>query len=630
MADPTIEQILAQAMEHHNAGHLREAEQGYRLILQRDPNNVDALNLLGVIAGTAGNAQAAAELIGRAVSLKPDDPDLLGNYATALRQAGRMNEAMEVFNRSVAIKEDPTVLMGMGDSYRQKQKFEQAAGCYRRAADLRPNDVAPIYALGSLLLSVHAIEQALPALQQAAALAPERAEIRRDLGIALLQFQRFEESADECGKALEKNPNDVLALSHRALALRRLGRSEEADQCFQRIIDLPVKGHAELFNRALALEHLDRFEEAVDVYQQSIKSNPSAVLVYINLGSLLQRMGQPTKAMEWFERAMKMAPQISLTHLDRAVVLLLQGNLAEGWKEYDWRWRCPERHPPMRPFPQPLWRDQDVAGKTVFLHSEQGLGDAVQFIRYAPMVQARGAKVIVEVQQELVALARTMQGIDQVIGRDDPLPPFDLHAPLMDLPMIFGTVLRNVPAEIPYFHSDPQKVQAWAQRLEQDEPNGRCKLRVGLVWAGRPSHPYDKSRSIKLAQYAPLAALAARVSFFSLQKGSGVDQLKDPPAGLALRDYTSDLHDFTDTAALLENLDLLITVDTSVAHVAGALGRPVWVLVGIAPDWRWLERRDDSPWYPTLRLFRQQKRLDWTKPIEKIASELRKMVEKTL
>jgi tetratricopeptide (TPR) repeat protein len=628
MADPKIDQILDQAMAHHQAGRLREAEQGYRLILQRDPRHVSALNLLGVIAGTAGNAQAAAELIGRAVAIKPDDPDLLNNYATALRQAGRTEQALEVFNRAGSIKEDPAFLMSMGDAYRQKQMFEQAAGCYRRAADLRPEDVAPIYALGSLLLSVHAIEQALPALQQAAALAPDRPEIHRDLGIALLQVQQFQEAADECAKALESKPNDVLALSHRALALRRLGRGDEADDCFRKIVDLPASGHSELFNRALALENLDRFEEAAEVYHQSIKSNPSAALVYINLGSLLQRMGQSSKAMEWFDKALKISPQISLAHLDRAVILLLQGNLAEGWKEYDWRWRCPERHPPMRPFPQPLWRDQDVSGKTVFLHAEQGLGDAVQFIRYAPMVKARGAKVIVEVQPELVNLARTVEGIDQVIGRDEPLPQFDLHAPLMDLPMIFGTVLRNVPAQIPYFHSDPQKVQAWAQRLAADEPNGRPKLRVGLVWAGRPTHPYDKTRTIKLAQYAPLAALSGSVSFISLQKGAGVEQLKSPPPGLVLRDYADELNDFTDTAALLENLDLLITVDTSVAHVAGALGRPVWVLVGISPDWRWLERRENSPWYPTLRLFRQQKRLDWSKPIEKMASELRKMAER--
>jgi hypothetical protein len=282
----------------------------------------------------------------------------------------------------------------------------------------------------------------------------------------------------------------------------------------------------------------------------------------------------------------------------------------------------------MRQMPKPLWRDQDIAGKTLLLHAEQGFGDAIQFVRYAPMATARGATVIVQVPRELVPIVSTLKGINGVVASDEAMPEFDLHAPLMDLPLIFGTVLRNVPADVPYLHADATKMQAWAQRLAADESNGRPALRVGLVWAGKPSHPYDRSRSIRLEQFAPFVKLSDRVSFISLQKGPAAEQLNQPPTGLALRDYAKELLDFTDTAALLENLDLLISVDTSVVHLAGALARPVWVLVAVAPDWRWLEHRDNSPWYPTARIFRQQRRKEWEKVIDPVASELQKLAAK--
>jgi len=246
-----------------------------------------------------------------------------------------------------------------------------------------------------------------------------------------------------------------------------------------------------------------------------------------------------------------------------------------------------------------------------------------------PMVKARGARVILEVHRELLTLARTIEGADQVIAQDDPIPQFDLHAPLMDLPLIFGTTLRKLPAKVPYMSVAAEKISAWKERLAADEGQSKPRLRVGLVWAGRPTHPLDRTRSIRIEQFAPLAALSeAGVSFLTLQKGAGATQLQNAPVGLNLRDYTAELHDLSETAALLENLDLVICVDTSVAHLAGALNRPAWVLIAHAPDWRWLDRREDSPWYPSLRLFRQQTRGDWGGVIARVAKELKKLAEK--
>jgi hypothetical protein len=278
-----------------------------------------------------------------------------------------------------------------------------------------------------------------------------------------------------------------------------------------------------------------------------------------------------------------------------------------------------------------LWEKQGVAGKTVLLHGEQGYGDQIQFARYAALVARRGAKVILEVRPPLVTLMRSLKGVKQVVARGDALPAFDLHTPLLDLPAIFGTILRTVPADVPYLQADPAKVAVWAERLANDEPAGRPGLRIGISWAGSPTHRQDRSRSVPLARFAPLAAATAdpgaqgpsRVSFISLQKGDAGKQAANPPEGMALRDYTADLNDFSDTAALLMNIDLVISVDTSVVHLAGALARPVWTLVTIGPDWRWLEDRDTSPWYPTMKLFRQTAFDQWDDVFVRVAEALK-------
>ena len=613
MADPPINQLLQQAMEHHRAGRMADAERGYRQILAADPNNADALHLLGVLAASAGQVQAGVDLIGRALAVRPEDPDLLDNLAAVLANAGRSDEAAAATGRARAIRDDPTPLIFAGDAFRQQKKFDQARDCYQRAAMIRPDMGAAHAALGSLLLEQHQIPQAIGALTRAAQLSPDNSTVFRELGIAHLQLQRFNDSIDACRRALEIDPEDALALCHLGLALRRVGKGEEGDTCLERVVTLPASGPAQIFNRAVALECLERYEEAAEAYKRTIAFDPSAISSHLNVGGAMQRLGRLDEAMRWLDTVLALAPNYPLVHLDRGVVLLTQGNFIEGWKEYDWRWKCPERHPPPREFPQPLWRDQDVSGKTVLLHAEQGIGDAIQFSRYAPMVKARGARVILEVHRELVTLARTIAGVDQVIAQDDPIPEFDLHSPLMDLPLIFGTTLRKVPANVPYMSVAADKIAAVERAARpRMKPQGRPSLRVGLVWAGRPTHPLDRTRSIRLEIFAPLASLSeAGISFLTLQKGPAAAQLQDAPAGLMLRDYTADLHDLSDTAALLENLDLVVCVDTSIAHLAGALNRPAWVLIAHAPDWRWLDRREDSPWYPSLRLFRQQTRGDW-------------------
>jgi hypothetical protein len=332
-------------------------------------------------------------------------------------------------------------------------------------------------------------------------------------------------------------------------------------------------------------------------------------------------MGRYEEAMPCLERAIGLRPDLAIIHWNRAIALLLEGRLTEGWAEAEWRFAYTPAL--RRDFPQPAWDGRsDLAGRTILLHAEQGLGDAIQFCRYAPMVAARGGgdRVVLECQPELAALLTTAPGVAQVVRRGDPLPPFELHCPLLSLPHRFGTTLATIPAAVPYLTPDPDKVRAWQSRLAADGP-GR---KVGLAWAGSPGHANDRQRSCRLSDFAPLANVPG-VTFYSLQLGPTGEQATNPPPGLRLLDPTADLRNFADTAALVANLDLVISVDTAVVHLAGALAKPTWVLLPFNPDWRWLRDREDSPWYPTMRLFRQSERGNWKSTIERVASELREL-----
>jgi glycosyltransferase involved in cell wall biosynthesis len=296
----------------------------------------------------------------------------------------------------------------------------------------------------------------------------------------------------------------------------------------------------------------------------------------------------------------------------------VRGDLAKGFEEYEWRWRTSDMAKSKLDVPQPEWDGSPLDGRIIFLYAEQGLGDTLQFARYAPMVAERGGRVILECQSEIASLLRGLAGVEQVVVRGEQRPPFDVHASLLSLPHLLGTTLETVPAEIPYLTVDPARVAAWGEYLDAEAEAG---LRVGLVWGGNPDHKADRRRSISLDALAPLAQVPG-VHFFALQKGPAAVQADTPPEGLKLTNLGPLLGDFVDTAAVLEHLDLVITVDTSVAHLAGALGRPFWGLLAVAPDWRWLLEREDSPWYPTARLFRQESFGDWSAVVERVAKSL--------
>jgi hypothetical protein len=359
------------------------------------------------------------------------------------------------------------------------------------------------------------------------------------------------------------------------------------------------------------------FDAAAMYYQKALQMNPGFTEAYNNLGTVYRDNGQLEHAAENYRRAIDLNFDFAEAHWNLAFTLLLSGDFRNGWKEYEWRWKIQDHY--LHGITKPLWDGSDISGYTLLIHAEQGLGDTIQFIRYASMAANRGAKILFACQKEIAGLLRQVKGLDTVIPYGEAIPGFDLHCPILRLPLVFETTIKNIPATVPYITADYSLVTAWGDRI--DKKNGTFK--IGLAWAGRPTHLNDRNRSVPLSLFSPLARLE-RVELYSLQKGEAAEQVKNSPGGIRLFDFTGELHDFSDTAALIENLDLVISVDTAVAHLAGAMGKPVWILLHFAPDWRWMLNRDDSPWYPTMRLFRQPSHGDWISVIDRVCDALMK------
>jgi hypothetical protein len=434
--------------------------------------------------------------------------------------------------------------------------------------------------------------------------------------VALGRLGRGTESLAAFERALTLRPGYAAAHNHRGAALSALGRTEEALAAYDRAAEL-APDYAEAHNhRAIALHELDRAAESLAASERALALAPGFADAWYNRGNALRDLNRHADAVESYERAIALDPVHASAHWNLADCRLILGDFARGWDEYEWRWKLPARREARRDFPQPLWLGEaPLAGRTILLHAELGLGDTLQFCRYATEVARRGATVVLEVQAPLVALLSRLEGVARVVARGEPLPPFDCHCPLMTLPLAFRTDLANVPARVPYLTADPSRVSGWRERL-----GAAARPRVGFAWSGSSGLRNDR-RSMTLAQMLPL--LAAHVDWVSLQKEVAPADAAVLGAQSAVRDAAPGLSDFDETAAVVELLDLVVTVDTSVAHVAGALAKPVWILLPHNPhDWRWLLGREDSLWYPQARLFRQRTPGDWAEVVARVAAAL--------
>jgi tetratricopeptide (TPR) repeat protein len=415
--------------------------------------------------------------------------------------------------------------------------------------------------------------------------------------------------------AVAREPGHARALNNLGCVLHMQGRLQEALVAYRHALELDSTLPQANLNYAAIARDQGALERAIQHYERHTAEHPQDALAFNDLGNSYRELGRNAEALAAFDRALALAPDLAQAHFSRSFVLLLLGRFREGWAEFEWRWRIPAFNEPMRRFSSPMWRGERLDAGVLLLHAEQGLGDTLQFVRFAPLATARCASVVLECQQELVDLLQGTPGVQRVLARGELPPESVAHTPLMSLPDIFGTTLADIPWGGPYVYANPEKALAWRVALAAQ---GLC---VGLVWAGRPQQWDDRKRSILLEALAPLARVQG-VTFYSLQVGAAAVQAAMPPAGMRLVDVADRIVDFADTAAIVANLDLVITVDTSVAHLAGAMGVPVWVLVPYAPDWRYLLERDDNPWYPSMRVFRQPRDGDWPGAIEQIADAL--------
>jgi Flp pilus assembly protein TadD len=541
-------------------------------------------------------------------------------------------------------------LFASGWRHHQADEYPQAEAAFREAVRADPGHGDAWALLAETCLFQGKFAEAEAGYRRALALRPGQAHDHANLGVALAQQGKFADAVPHYREALRQQPDDVSALSNLGAALTDLDQPDEAVTCLRQAMYLDPTFLQALYNLGRALLIQDRPDEAEAPLREALRLQPNYVRAHADLGIVLMRLGRHDDAVDHLRRALalqpddarasnslgvalkeqgklaeataqlqealRLEPDYAEAHKNLALVWLQHGDYERGWPEYEWRWRCKEFVPPN--YPQPRWDGSALQGRTVLLHTEQGLGDTIQFIRYAPLVQRRGGRVMVAAQPALVSLLSRCAGVDQVTARDEALPSFDVYVPLLSLPALFSTTLNTVPAEVPYLAADKGRVAHWRRELA-----ALSGLKVGIAWQGSRGYRGDRERSTRLASFEPLARLPG-VKLVSLQKGAGSEQLAAAP--FPVTDVGERLDDFADTAAAVQALDLVITVDTAVAHLAGALGVPVWVVLPLAPDWRWLLGCEDSRWYPTMRLFRQTEWGRWEPVFARVAEALRARV----
>lgn len=676
--------LLKQGLALHQQGRLESAQAVYEQVVAQNAQHFDALNLLGLICAQQRNpsmavhwlAQALAVDSGRvmahvAMGLALFDlrqfEEALASYERALALDGahaqawtcrgdallelrRHQEACESFARALALEPCSLhALSGCGLALHAIGCFEEALARYDQALTHQPGHALTHYHRGNVLQALSRLEDALASYDKAVALAPahwqahcnrgnvlqkllrldaavgsydlaialkpDAAEIFYNRGGALHLLGRDAQAIASYDQALAIDPSHAQAHCNRGNSLQALLRLDEALASYEQAIACDP-GYADAhYNRGNALHEAQCWEKAIASFDQAIAINPGHAPAYYNRGNAFKELNRPKEAVASLDRAIALEPDRPESHWNRSIALLLDGQFSPGWQAYEWRWKTPSAGFVPRTLPQPLWLGQPcLQGKTILLYGEQGLGDTLQFCRYAKWVKALGARVLMEIPASLMGLLGALEGVDARIEAGQPLPEFDVQTPLLSLPLALGTQLHTIPSPDAYLQADPRRVAVWEALL-----GPRRGLRVGLVWRGNPLHRNDHRRSVPLSEV--VRHLPKGLDFVSLQKDLGDgDALLLKHSGI--RHFGDHLQDFQDTAALCRALDLVVCVDTSMAHLAGALGRPCWVMLPHVPDWRWLLEREDSPWYASIRLFRQDHSRSWPPVLSRIAQAL--------
>jgi tetratricopeptide (TPR) repeat protein len=566
----------------------------------------------------AGQYPQAETLFRGMITANPQDWSAVVGLADVLSDWGRPDEGRPLYQSVIDANTDAAVTAnawdGLAAIYQDQGNIDDAVIAGKNSARLR-KDADEAYILGSVLEKLGRSEDAIEVYGWAFEFRPTMAEAAAKVGTYHLARGNYEEAANHYRKAAQANPEIAEIQCNLASILDHLEDRTEALKAARRAIELKPNLVEAQNVMGLIWKNRRRPADAVACFRKAIETKPDYADAHNNLASVLEQVGQVEAATIHYQQASSLNPANPTLHHNYAVNLLLRGNYRMGWTEMNWR-RMDRTNPASRPFPKAMWDGAPLGGRTILLTAEQGMGDAIQFLRYAPIVAARNARVVVEIQAPLMELARHVTGVSDVVAQQltsvELLPHFDTHCPLMSLPMVLGTDTSSIPANIPYITAPADRIPAWQDRIA-----ALPGKKVGLVWAGNPKYKRDKIRSIPTEKLSALASVPG-VSWISLQK----EKPAGLPTDLKLADFTADLHDFADTAALIDQLDLVIAVDTAVAHLAGAMGKPVWIMLPSVPDWRWLLDREDSPWYPTAKLFRQKTPGDWSEVLTRVAAAI--------
>ncbi|MBC8338312.1 MAG: tetratricopeptide repeat protein [Rhodospirillales bacterium] len=543
-----------------------------------------------------------------------DECDSLVQQAREHHMAGRLGEAERLYRQALEIRPEAAEIMSkLGAALAVQGKFTEAVSVLRRAIGNAPDLAEAHNNLGSIFQMQGRLDDAVEPLRRALDIDPNQAAAHANLGNILLQQGRPEDAAQSFQKALEIEPDTAQALNGLGSALLQQNKGEEAGDAFHRALAITPDQPEILSNLGNLLRNQGKYDEAVETLQKAVALQPKLTEAHINLGNALKSRGDWDGAMDAYKSALSLEPDNAETHWNNAQVLLMTGQFPEGWAEYEWRMKCEGFQSLIWSASGPPWDGSSLEGKTILVFCEQGFGDSIQFVRYAETLSAMGGKVIVKCPPQLQALFETTPGVSRAVSRLDRTVEYNVQASLLSLPRLLGTNLDTIPATVPYL-TPPEKQAA---KLPE---NG--SLKAGIVWAGNPAHKNDQNRSIDLNLLKPLLAVDG-FDFYSLQFGERSQDITRLELENDIVDLSGNLEDFSATAAVMRNLDLILSVDTSVVHLAGALGKPVWTLLPFVPDWRWLLGRDDSPWYPSMRLFRQQAPGDWQGVIENVESALR-------
>lgn len=510
-------------------------------------------------------------------------------------------------------------IMNQAIQHQNAGRFQQAAALYQQILSQNPNQPEALNSLGILASQAGRHDVAVDLISRAVSLNPKEARFHLNRGMALDECGRTDEAIACYHNALTIKPDYARGYSNLGNALLAKGRISEALAACRKSVELAPDYADARNNLGNCLHRIGAIDEAIAQFQKAIALRPNLPEVYSNLGGALVAKGLVDEAIVACRKSIALQADFAVGHWSLGMMLLTKGEFEEGWKEYDWRSRVRELGPTLK-LPQPLWDGSPLNGKRILVYAEQGFGDTIQFVRYVPDIVKLGGKLVLACQQELCRLMGYQDNITELVSFNAALPAFDVQCPILTLPRLFGTNLNNIPAAAPYLKIDAALKEKWKERLPQDS----SLVKIGVAWAGRPAHRNDHNRSFPLSMLAGLAKIP-RIWLCSLQKGEAAKQATNPPDGMEIRDFGDQIEDFADTAALIENLDLVVSADTAVVHLAGALNKQVWVLIPFAPDWRWMLKRADTPWYLTMRLFRQERLGDWEAPIARLTDALRSL-----